>query len=250
MIQYIGILPSSSLVDVWQNHGTIWEIMYCLEGSGTFISNNKSIPFSQNDIIVNPPYSLHHFSETTICRDLFLMVDGPCPFKDLVVLKDTVDRDILSLIMPLYRIHVRLEPKRFTMTMLLLEVLIEYLDILNNNSQHTSIVEAMGNLIVNNIGDPEFRIADIYRQLYLNEDQARAEFRKAIGQTPQQYLTKLRIEQACWMLSNNKEYMNINEIARCVGILDPQYFSRIFKKYTGLSPRAWKNQTTKASQSK
>jgi two-component system response regulator YesN len=49
------------------------------------------------------------------------------------------------------------------------------------------------------------------------------------------YITELRIAQAEKLIRESR--MNIKEIAFAVGYQDPNYFSKIFKKITGLSPR-------------
>lgn len=60
-------------------------------------------------------------------------------------------------------------------------------------------------------------------------------FKDIIGMTPIEYLTKIRIEEAKYLLSNS--FLNISEISSIVGYDNPLYFSRVFKKVTGLSPR-------------
>ena len=64
-------------------------------------------------------------------------------------------------------------------------------------------------------------------------------FRQQIGETLMVYLTKVRIEKA-------KTYMkdptiNLTEISFMVGYDDYSYFSRIFRKIIGMSPRDYRN---------
>jgi two-component system response regulator YesN len=51
------------------------------------------------------------------------------------------------------------------------------------------------------------------------------------------YITELRIENAEKLLRESK--MNIKEVAFAAGYQDPNYFSKIFRKITGLSPLAY-----------
>ncbi|MHB9025217.1 MAG: AraC family transcriptional regulator [Armatimonadota bacterium] len=62
-------------------------------------------------------------------------------------------------------------------------------------------------------------------------------FHRAYGMSPLGYLNALRIERAKYLLQEST--LAINEIADRVGIGDPAYFSRLFKKYTGSSPTAF-----------
>jgi len=65
-------------------------------------------------------------------------------------------------------------------------------------------------------------------------------FKEATGMTPIEYITKIRIDEAIYLLSNS--VLNISEIASIVGYDDPLYFSRVFRKKTGLSPSLYMKQ--------
>jgi AraC-like DNA-binding protein len=51
------------------------------------------------------------------------------------------------------------------------------------------------------------------------------------------YLTALRIEKACALLAETD--LRVNEISRKVGYETPNYFSRVFRKVRGCSPREY-----------
>jgi len=63
-------------------------------------------------------------------------------------------------------------------------------------------------------------------------------FKKELGETFLETLTKFRLEKACELLSNF-EY-KIYEVSSMVGIYDPGYFSQVFKKYYGLTPTEYR----------
>lgn len=52
------------------------------------------------------------------------------------------------------------------------------------------------------------------------------------------YLNKVRIERACTYLEQN--YLKTYEIAYRVGFRDEKYFSRVFKKVKGMSPKEYR----------
>lgn len=60
-------------------------------------------------------------------------------------------------------------------------------------------------------------------------------FKKEFGISPQEYILNKRIEKAKELLSDRKR-LRICEVAFAVGYSDPLYFSRLFKKATGVSP--------------
>lgn len=63
-------------------------------------------------------------------------------------------------------------------------------------------------------------------------------FRRRTGATPMQYITRLRIEHARKLLLHSS--LSVSRVARLVGYSDPLYFSRVFKKLTGIHPSASK----------
>ncbi len=64
-------------------------------------------------------------------------------------------------------------------------------------------------------------------------------FKNAMGVSPQQYYTTLIINKACYLLVNSS--YNISEISQLCGIEDGLYFSRLFKKHSGISPTDYRN---------
>lgn len=64
-------------------------------------------------------------------------------------------------------------------------------------------------------------------------------FLQHTGHSPIDYLIRVRISRACALLDMTS--LSIQEIAMRTGYGDAYYFSRIFKKITGLSPRSYRN---------
>jgi AraC-like DNA-binding protein len=66
------------------------------------------------------------------------------------------------------------------------------------------------------------------------------EFTKETGMNPIRYLTNIRIQNAMHMLQNTG--LSVNEIALQCGFSCGNYFSKIFKKNTQLSPYQFRNE--------
>ncbi|MDO5422637.1 MAG: response regulator [Eubacteriales bacterium] len=60
-------------------------------------------------------------------------------------------------------------------------------------------------------------------------------FKKYTGMNFNEYLTKLRIEEACRLFQENPGYF-VKDVADMVGIADQFYFSRLFRSVTGKTP--------------
>ena len=65
-------------------------------------------------------------------------------------------------------------------------------------------------------------------------------FKKTTGKTIFVYLNELRIEQAKQLLSNG--IYSISNVAEKTGFHDVYYFSKVFKKYAGITPGAYLKQ--------
>ena len=63
-------------------------------------------------------------------------------------------------------------------------------------------------------------------------------FRKQTGESPLAYLNRMKVERAQTMLATTD--MRINQICHKVGIDDCYYFSRMFSRITGMSPRRYR----------
>jgi AraC-like DNA-binding protein len=65
-------------------------------------------------------------------------------------------------------------------------------------------------------------------------------FKDRTGVSPIQMVNRLRIEQAQALLREFARDIHIDEVAARSGFEDPYYFSRLFKRRTGLSPAAYR----------
>ncbi|WP_232224494.1 helix-turn-helix domain-containing protein [Microbacterium sp. 1.5R] len=62
-------------------------------------------------------------------------------------------------------------------------------------------------------------------------------FRSAIGRSPADYVTEVRVDAAKRMLSEGR---SISEISRELGYASDEGFSRAFRRRTGMTPSAWR----------
>ncbi|GAB4412293.1 MAG: AraC family transcriptional regulator [Anaerolineae bacterium] len=65
-------------------------------------------------------------------------------------------------------------------------------------------------------------------------------FKEQTGYSPVDYFIHLKMQHACMLLSVTRK--TVREIAWEIGYDDPYYFSRIFKKVIGMSPRRYREE--------
>lgn len=68
-------------------------------------------------------------------------------------------------------------------------------------------------------------------------------FKQEVGQTLTEYVNNKRINRAMQLLGTTK--MQVQTIAQSCGILDVHYFSKIFKKITGMTPKEYRESIIK-----
>ena len=64
-------------------------------------------------------------------------------------------------------------------------------------------------------------------------------FHEETGQTPLQYLTRIRVEYALFLLLNTQD--SVESIAVACGFLNRNYFAKVFRRYLGCSPTEYRN---------
>lgn len=77
-------------------------------------------------------------------------------------------------------------------------------------------------------------VDDIARAVGVSRSHLYRVFIASLGQSPIEYLTEFRIQEACTLLQTTN--LSVAEVAYSVGFLDQFYFSRIFKKIKGVPP--------------
>ncbi len=80
---------------------------------------------------------------------------------------------------------------------------------------------------------------DLADMVNLSEPYFRKCFKKATNMSPIEYRNYLRIEYAKYNITHCDTYDTLRKLSEWSGFEDMYYFSRLFKKYTGVSPRQY-----------
>jgi len=117
-----------------------------------------------------------------------------------------------------------------------------------DGAKYSDIVNATIAYINDNIDNEALSLNWIAKEiLFLNEDYLSKLFKKETGEAFSHYLLRKRIEKAKELMSNDP-MSKVYEIAVQTGFgRYPQYFSKVFKTYTGYSPKKFKHTITGTS---
>ena len=86
----------------------------------------------------------------------------------------------------------------------------------------------------------EFSVKQLAQMCHLSTGSFRRSFSEYMGMSPVEYRNHLRIQKAIDLLKTGR--YTVSETAEAVGIRDIKYFSKLFKRYTGVTPRTIKSQ--------
>ncbi len=92
-----------------------------------------------------------------------------------------------------------------------------------------------------NIGNADMRVDDMAAAVNLGRTVFFNKIKSIVGMSPTDFVRDLRIKRSIELIQ--KSHMTISEISIAVGFNDQRYFSRVFKKQTGMTPSEYRDNT-------
>ncbi|WP_027092571.1 AraC family transcriptional regulator [Cohnella thermotolerans] len=86
----------------------------------------------------------------------------------------------------------------------------------------------------------DLSLEEVADHVHLNPFYFSKVFKQHVGETFIDYLTGLRIDKAKQLIEEDR--LSLKEVCYEVGYKDPNYFSRVFKKVTGVAPSEYRSQ--------
>ncbi|MDW7674048.1 MAG: response regulator [Bacillota bacterium] len=115
-------------------------------------------------------------------------------------------------------------------------------DVITKISQHKKdrnqkMIDVVKGYIEKKFMEPELSLNEVANHIGISSFYLSKCFKKIEGINFKEYLIKVRINKAKRLM--REEGKNVQEAAFTVGYTDPNYFSKAFKKYVGLSPKQY-----------
>ena len=130
--------------------------------------------------------------------------------------------------------------KNHTLCQKAMESLPEYFTIEKNPS---SIVLGICTFVIDNI-EKDVRLETVAEALQLSRDYTGRIFKQKTGTNFIEYITRVKMERAKKLLATS-QYKNY-EVSKKLGYKTPDYFSKLFKKYIGITPVKYRLSAKKA----
>lgn len=218
-----------------------WEIMYYLKGTGHLATKTGDIKFNPGSIIIVPPKTMHG----SVSEDGFINISISGDFGHLFMFDSiVVQQDNIALNGE--RLSRLILDNRSADAEYLSALCNAYAHFLLKNSGYEKPINRAINKIINeatqNFFDPLFDITHSLHKSGYTEDYIRAQFKKATGMSPVDFLTKLQMDHAQKLFEIYGHSHSVSQVAASCGFDDPVYFSRRFKQITGYSPNEYKKQ--------
>ncbi|GGZ42086.1 hypothetical protein GCM10007049_39130 [Echinicola pacifica] len=102
-------------------------------------------------------------------------------------------------------------------------------------SPNEKLVKEGLQIIRDHLADGNFKVEQLSEQMGISKIKCYRGFKEVLGTSPSDLLVSLRLEKAQKLLLQQK--MNISEVSFACGYNDPKYFSKLFKKHLGQSPK-------------
>ena len=246
------------------HHHNSFEIGICIEGSGAFFIESKVISFNAGDISFiypNQPHIAQSPGELP-SRWIFMHVDLNVLFfgnslivKQIWECKRRVPHiltashcadlpDIVKITvgeLESQEQHYQLAVKELIMVFLYKLLRLQSPDMASpstTSNEYYSVMPALAYIAQNY--ELEISINDLAQACNLSETHFRALFKEAMGRTPKQYLSYVRIEMAKTLLKST-DYPVLS-IAQGVGYDSISSFNRTFISLYGITPSAYRRQ--------
>ena len=115
----------------------------------------------------------------------------------------------------------------------------EYCDVIREykSREYSSLVLSVRYLMENEY-EKALTLEDIAGELSVSPSHLAHQFKRETGTTPMAYLNSVRMKKAAESLA--KTSLSIQEISAEVGILDPNYFVKCFKKEYEMTPSSYR----------
>ncbi len=124
-----------------------------------------------------------------------------------------------------------------TLFVLSIDRIITQVERLKYSTQENGIVDQVCKFVLDNI-DEQISLKVVSDSLFMNKSYVSEVFKQKTGISFIEYLTTVKMERARKLMADGR--LKTYEIAELLGFKDIEYFSKLFKKNTGLTPTEYR----------
>lgn len=233
-------------VDQFARHSHAFSQILCyLSGHGRTTADGREQEIGPGSVVFLPPRCEHGFRETSGRRPLCLVLDLDWrgAVKHGLAQARLSQAEATAIRRELAEITRLPDPTLATNRLLvsgvvlrILDTLLRGLSLLPAQRRETPAFVRHFDRELQKSAGPLPSITEVAARMGYQTDYLNRIFKQATGQTLREYRDSRVIEKAQRLL---REDRRVKEVCEMLGFLDQNYFSRWFRKYTGVQPRAW-----------
>lgn len=226
-------------------------LIYCTEGRGIIEVEDKKYHLGRSDAFCIPRNRRHRYyaDEEEPWSILWVHFKGETipyyPVQECRIVH-LASRASDNRMMVLFKLLFRVLERNYTLgnfiyisqvlSLILSEVYFrEKMDESTTQDRHvTMVIRYMYQNLKKNL-----TLSDISQEVQLSKSYLNTIFKTQTGKSPVEFFIHLKMQEACKLLKSGQMY--VYEAAAALGYEDQYYFSRIFKKVVGVSPRDYQN---------
>ncbi len=228
----------------WHTHD-YWELVYCTSGNGAFqFENGTTMSYREGDLVAIPPMEVHTNNSKEGFTNIHMRMQDPSfPYRSAFRISEGPGGHIRDAFCKA-QFYFHSDIKRSDLVLSALgELISSYVVVMRSNTEMSEPVENIRGLILHNFAERNFALDEEMQKMPFHYDYLRKLFKKEMGVTPLEYMTRMRMKKAeSLLLSMGAQDYSVAEVACLCGYEDPLYFSRVFKKTFGISPSMYASQ--------
>ncbi len=211
-------------------------------GKGCFKISNKSITFELGNLIFCFKGETIHCEPNEDCRYMYIHFDGNRAeelFRRFGITSKNRLFEGFDGIIPLWRDSLA-TASEMTIDLASESVLLyTFSRLFKNSTKRDDLINKILEISENKFADSDLSLNSIADKLGYNPKYISHLFKEKTGITYSEYLRNLRIKYAVSLFDHGID--SVKNVAFLSGFTDPLYFSTIFKKCLGVSPRDYKS---------
>lgn len=224
-------------------HSNRTQLFYHLEGEAVLQNGRVSSSVTRGDLLIFPSNHPFNYQSDATIRHHWVGVEGVWPRQfaqqGLHHLTLAYNSKIEAKFVAIREVLILRKPGHALQAVGLLYELMAWVAAVGSDvasTSHSTYPETVQNAITHLRENyaTKYRAAETATAVGVSQSHLRALFEKWLGESPRQFHTRYRIDQAARLL--NEQQLSVTEVAYHLGFADARHFSRTFKRVMSMSP--------------
>lgn len=250
----LGRFSQESSYQITQNSDAQYSLIYCQYGEGILHYKNKTRVVKRGDLVITSPNQTFDYQAKAKSKNSVYWINFTGKLADdfaerlLMKMDDGLSHvGVLSNIIAEFDHLIALGNRGYTATNVIhaVHLLQQSLSFLAlqlrleafNNSTNFDL-DAIETLMHNNLHQ-ELNLDTLAHYCQLSKFHFAKKFKELTDTSPIQHFINMKMQEACFQLDNSSDTIKV--IGERLGYKDPYYFSRLFKKIVGMSPKKYRD---------